>query len=112
MSLAETQALALANQETIQAIQDNTVEPSDLTPTQRKAIEDVLFPIINGARVWKKDSPTTYSAFEVGDEILDIDDSNKRQVLGRIIGLPFTYPADIDDISKFDRYQDSKPAIS
>lgn len=104
MSIAENRA-------NIQAIYDNTLEPSELSGAQRKLLENALYPIIDGVKVWKGQNNNNYSVWEVEDEVLNIDNTGKRQILGKVIELPFSYPADINDRSKFDWYQDNKPKL-
>lgn len=88
-----------------------TKEPSELTGAQRKLLEDSLHPLINGYRAWKGTSNNDYSNWQVGDSIINIDNTNKVQILGMVISTPFNPTTDIDNKSKFDKYQNNKPSF-
>lgn len=105
--------LALIQQETAErvAFQNGTKAIESLTGAERKTLENVLFPIINGFRARKTDTNPDYTIWQVGDEVLNIDDSNKLLVLGRVIAVPFDPTADLQDRTKFDNYLQTKPAL-
>lgn len=88
-----------------------TKEPQELTGQQRKQIENAIHPLINGYRAWKGVDNNDYTSWQVGDEILNIDNSGKTQILGMVIGTPFDPTTDLDNKSKFDKYQNNKPAF-
>ncbi|EAR14669.1 hypothetical protein [Robiginitalea biformata] len=93
----------------VNGIYENAKSPADLTGAQRKELENALYPIIDGYRV-RKGAGTNYSAWEVGDQIIDIT-SAKLYVVGEVIAVPFDPGAGhIDDITKFDRYAKDSPA--
>lgn len=110
-TLQEVEAIANNNQILITAIQDNTIEPSALTGIQRKKLEDAIYPLIGGYRAIKGVSNNNYAAWEVDDQLMHIDNTGKRQVLGQVITIPFNPATDLDDTSKFDKYQDNKPSF-
>lgn len=91
--------------------QNDTKEVSQLTGDERKQLENAIHPVINGFRAWKGVSNTNYSAWEIGDTIFNIDNSGKLQILGYVISTPFNPISDLNDKSKFDKYQNNKPSF-
>lgn len=93
------------------SFQAGTKAVESLTATERKTLENVLYPIINGFRARKTETSPDYTIWQIGDEVLNIDDSNKLLAIGRVIGVPFDPTADLQDRLKFDNYLETKPAI-
>lgn len=91
------------------ALVANSVAVTALTGTQRKTVEDTIYPILNGYRNRKAASNTDYAAWEVGDEVMNIDNTAKRLVIGKVIAVPFNPTTDLDNLSKIDQYVDNKP---
>lgn len=107
--------LALIQQETAErvAFQNGTKAIESLTGTERKTLENILFPIINGFRNKKGATNTDYTSWEIGDEVHHIDPSGKTRVVGMVIVEPFDPTADLSDKSKIDLYENfTKPAIN
>lgn len=89
----------------------NSVAVGSMTGTQRKTVENSLYPILNGYRNRKGASNTNYAAWEAGDEVMNIDNSAKQLVIGRVLSTPFNPTTDLDDRAKFDWYVDAKPKL-
>ncbi|WP_421809067.1 hypothetical protein [Flagellimonas sp.] len=88
-----------------------TIAVDSMTGTQRKTVENSLYPILNGYRNRKGASNTNYAAWEAGDEVMNIDNSAKQLVIGRVLSTPFDPTTDLDDRAKFDWYVDAKPKL-
>lgn len=112
MATTESNALEIAALKTqLAELLSKSKLPSELTSAQRKSIEDSIHPIINGYRAWKGTSNSNYAAWEVGDTLFNIDNNGKLQILGYVIGVPFDPATDLNNTSKFDKYQSNKPAF-
>lgn len=88
-----------------------TKTPSELTGPERKQLENSLYPVINGFRARKGAANNDYTSWQIGDQIIEIDSSNKLQVVGEVILVPFDPTTDLQDRSKFDLYKQDSPAI-
>lgn len=93
------------------AFQAASLTASQLSASQRKEIENALYPVINGFRARKSTSNNNYASWEIGDQIIEIDSANKLQVVGEVIAVPFNPTTDLQDRSKFDLYKQDSPAI-
>ncbi len=114
MTSAQQDANILANKSTIQDIMDNTVTPSGLSSASRLSLLDAIYPrILNNGQYWRTDKGTNtdYSSFEVGDVIREIDDTNKVSYVGRVLSTTLTLPADFEDSTKMEKYNEDYPAI-
>lgn len=89
-----------------------TIAVSSMTATQRKTVENTLYPILNGYRNRKGASNNNYAAWEAGDEVMNIDNTAKQLVIGRVLSTPFNPTTDLDDRAKFDWYVDAKPKLA
>lgn len=88
-----------------------SVLPSVMTATQRKLVQDALFPVINGMNTDKIPNGN-YSAHEVGDIAWKVDNTNKRYIYGRVLNAAFSgSDADINNPAYFDKYADDKPSF-
>lgn len=105
--------LALIQQETQARIdlENGTKAIETLTPAERRILENAIYPIIDGYRVRKSVNSVDYTIWEIGDEILNIDDANKLLVIGRVLDASFDPSIDLDNTAKFDNYFNSKPSI-
>ena len=107
----EDKALLISLNTQFQAFLNGTIAPSAMTGAQRKTIEDALFPIINGLRVKKGDGNNDYGAYQVGDLVDHIDETNKTHYAGKVLSSTFSGLADINDSTKFDRYEKDKVSL-
>lgn len=85
-----------------------SVLPQNMTATQRKAIQDSLYPIINGMNTDKIPNGN-YTIHEIGDIAWKVDNASKRYSYGRVLDATFNgSDVDIDNANKFDLYQNNK----
>lgn len=106
-----------ANAIEIQKIQQelaNSIKLSSLSGSQRKQIEDAIHPEITpGFRAWKGSANEDYSAWQNGDKVFEIA-SDDLFYLGRVkdaSDFDPSDPADLNDITKFDRYMKNAKAV-
>lgn len=88
-----------------------TVAVDSMTGQQRKTVENSLYPILNGYKNRKASTNFDYAAWEVGDEVMNIDNTAKQLVIGKVIAVPFNPTTDLNDRAKFDWYVDAKPKL-
>ncbi|WP_431129776.1 hypothetical protein [Flagellimonas flava] len=81
-----------------------TLAPDALSGTQRHALIDSLYPIINGYRNKKASGNNDFTAWESGDEVQHIDGVGKVLTIGQVTNTPFNPTTDLSDNTKFDRY--------
>ena len=91
------------------AFQAGTIAVDLMTGTQRKIFENSLYPILNGYRNRKGANNFDYTAWEIGDSIVEINESGKVQVVGMVIAVPFNPSTDLTDDTKFDLYKHDNP---
>lgn len=93
------------------AFQAAAKTPAQLTGSERKLFENALYPLLNGYRARKSATNSDYTNWEVGDQIIEINSSNKMQIVGEVISVPFNPSTDIEDSAKFDLYKNDSPAL-
>lgn len=88
-----------------------SILPQNMTAVQRKAVQDALYPIINGMNTDKIPNGD-YTTFEVGDIAWKVDNVGKRYIYGRVLNALFSgSDADINNVAYFDKYADDKPSF-
>lgn len=112
MATTESNALAIGVLQTqVAELLSKSVLPSAMTATQRKMVQDALYPIINGMNTDKIPNGD-YTIHEVGDIAWKVDDALKWSVRGRVLSPSFTgSEADINNPALFDKYEDAKPSF-
>ena len=113
-SQAQIEAIARAALDIGQSIQTNTKTPSQLSSASRLSLLDAVYPrILNNGYYWRtyKGENTNYSAFEIGDVIREIDDVNKVSYVGKVLNASLTLPADFNNPSKIELYNQDGAAI-
>lgn len=109
----ETQLIQSLSDE-FTAFQNGTINVSALTNAQANTLKDKIFPrISNNGKFWSVDKRgnTNLTAFEIGDVIREIDDVNKVSYVGRVLNPSLTLPADFNDSSKIELYNQDGAAI-
>lgn len=92
----------------------NSKLPNELTKTEKELFVDNLYPrILNNGVKYRTDKGdnTDYTAFEIGDVIIHVDQVNKVNYTGTVLNATLTLPADFNDPAKIDRYSNDEPAL-